>query len=144
MTPEEFKAKYIDRLAQKYLREPDKVTMASAYQALNQPQKDAIQRAFDLYGHNLNPFNSYIYESVWQTPNVEGRFLACNIPEIESIVIDKVCSEEVLYETLDKHDDITHIGLSTYANGMNNSIKLIKIIKSDFPDKKLYIGGIGV
>jgi hypothetical protein len=47
MTPEEFKAKYIDRLAQKYLREPDKVTMASAYQALSQPQKDAIQRAFE-------------------------------------------------------------------------------------------------
>ncbi|MHA1293356.1 MAG: hypothetical protein ACTSQJ_11895 [Promethearchaeota archaeon] len=106
--------------------------------------KVAIQRALDKYGYQLNPFNSAIYDSVWSTPNVEGHFLAENLPEIESIVIDQVCSKEVLYNTLEKNPEITHIALSIYANGLNNALEVIESIVKDFPEKELYIGNVGV
>ncbi len=129
-----------------------KSTEQFALEVLNDPKydnnpyidKNAIQKAFDLYGYKLNPFNSSIYESTWQTPNIEGHFLAHNIPEVESLVVDKLCSEKILRETLDKNDDITHIGLSTYAQGMDNTLNLVKRILTDYSDKKLYVGGIGV
>ena len=47
MTPEEFKAKYRERVIGKYLSEPDKVLMAAAYQVLTSSQKTTIQRTFE-------------------------------------------------------------------------------------------------
>ncbi|MFX1502272.1 MAG: hypothetical protein ACFFDH_15025 [Promethearchaeota archaeon] len=74
--------------------------------------------------------------------NIEGRLLAENIPEIPSIVIDDICTKEILRKTLNKYD-ITHIALSVYATGLSNSIKIIKTIQSEFYDLELYIGGVG-
>lgn len=74
--------------------------------------------------------------------NIEGRLLAENIPEIPSIVIDEVCTEELLRKTIDKHD-ITHIALSVYATGMEETIKIINTIQSEFKDVVLYMGGVG-
>ena len=62
--------------------------------------KDVIQKAFDEYGHRLNPFNSLIYSDIMNSPNVQGHFLAANIPEIESLVIDGVCLKEDLKKLL--------------------------------------------
>jgi len=47
MTPEEFKAKYRNRVAGKYLKEPDKVLMTAAYSQMTSQEKTAIQRAME-------------------------------------------------------------------------------------------------
>ena len=47
MTPEEFKAKYRNRVAEKYLAEPDKVLMTTAYSQMTSQEKTAIQRAME-------------------------------------------------------------------------------------------------
>ena len=75
--------------------------------------------------------------------NIEGNFIAKNIPEISSIVIDKNCTEEVLYDVLDENQDATHIGLTAYAIGINNAIKIIKIIQNEYSHLELYVGGVG-
>ncbi len=130
-----------------------KSTEELALEVLNNPKydeypqyvdKEEIQRAFDEYGYKLNPFNSEIYAKVMSSPNIEGNFLAQNIPEIESKVVDEVCSKQVIHDTLDKHNDATHIALSTYADGLDKTINAIKLIQQEYPDKKLYLGGIGV
>ncbi len=74
--------------------------------------------------------------------NIEGRLLAENIPEIPSIVINEICTEEIIRKTLNKHD-ISHIALSIYATGMYETIKIIKTIQTEFKDVELYIGGVG-
>lgn len=130
-----------------------KPTEQFALEILNNPKyddypqyidKDEIQKAFDEFGNKLNPFNGEIYSGGMSAPNVEGKFLAENIPEIDSLVIDEACDDKKVQDILDKDSDITHIGLSTYAEGLSNGINIIKMIKREFPDKILYLGGIGV
>ncbi|MFW9828247.1 MAG: hypothetical protein ACFFEY_11670 [Candidatus Thorarchaeota archaeon] len=108
--------------------------------------KSKIEEAFDEYGHKLNPFNSEIYtNSISNSPNIEGHFLSQNLPsQVDSIVVDETCSKDVLYKYLDNYNEISHIGLSVYAMGMDESLNIIKIISKDFADKELYLGGIGV
>ncbi len=124
-----------------------------ALEVLNNPKYDAypqyvnkndIQKAFDEFGHKLNPFNSMIYSNSLNSPNIEGRFLSINTPEIDSIIIDDAITEEKLREIIDREDDITHIGLSVYASRLENAIKIIEIINNDYPELELFIGGIGV
>jgi len=103
--------------------------------------KEAIDEALKKYGHKLDI--SDIDKTAQIDINMEGHFLAQNIPEIPSIIIDKICTKEVLNNILGKHDDITHIALSTYASGMDKTIEIIKEIQSEFNDRELYIGGIG-
>ncbi|MFX1314086.1 MAG: hypothetical protein ACFFHD_15980 [Promethearchaeota archaeon] len=113
----------------------------------NYPQyinKNDIQKAFDEYGYKLNPYNSNIYANVLDSPNIEGHFLSKNIPEIESIVIDKAITPENINEIIDKSKDITHIALSVYAHRLENAINIIKIIMRDYPEKELFLGGTGV
>ncbi|MFX0072890.1 MAG: hypothetical protein ACFFAO_17575 [Candidatus Hermodarchaeota archaeon] len=106
--------------------------------------KDAIEKAFKEYGEKLNPLNSEIIPAMTDINiNIEGNFIAKNIPEIPSVVVNKICTKNILYETLDKYDDITHIGLSTYAMGLDNTIEIIKTIQNDFPHIELILGGIG-
>jgi hypothetical protein len=47
MTPEEAKRIFAPRLAEKYLIEPDKITIVNVWQAATQDQKDKIQRLFE-------------------------------------------------------------------------------------------------
>ena len=105
--------------------------------------KNDIQKAFDEFGYKLNPYNSTIYANSLGSPNIEGRFLSKNIPEIESIVIDKAITEENIKEIIDKSDDITHIGLSIYAHRLENAIKIIEVINKNYPELELFIGGTG-
>lgn len=130
-----------------------KPTEHLALEVLNDPKyddypqyvdKEEIQRAFDEYGYKLNPFNAAIYANILNSPNIEGHFLAENLPEIDSVVIDDVCNVQNVQNILDKDDEITHIGLSTYANGLNKVVDVINMIQRDYPDKKIYTGGIGV
>jgi radical SAM superfamily enzyme YgiQ (UPF0313 family) len=129
-----------------------KSTEELAIEALNNPEydkfpqyidKNEIQRAFDEYGYKLNPFNSAIYTNVLNAPNIEGHFLAANIPEIDSMVLDGSFKGEDISKILDKNDDITHIGISAYAHGLDNVVDLIEVLKRDYPDKIIYIGGVG-
>ncbi|MFW9990279.1 MAG: hypothetical protein ACFFC3_16685 [Candidatus Odinarchaeota archaeon] len=105
--------------------------------------KNQIQKAFNEFGSKLNPYNSAIYSSSLESPNIEGHFLSTNIPEIESVIINKAITEKNINEIIDKSEDITHIGLSVYAHRLDNAIKIIKIIKKDYPEKELFIGGTG-
>ncbi len=105
--------------------------------------KEAIDEAIEEYDQKLHYTKSRNFFDISNLSlNIEGRFLAENIPEIPSIVIDKICTKKILYKTLKKHD-ITHIALSTYASGLDKTIELIKIIQSEFKEKELYIGGVG-
>ncbi|MFX1363839.1 MAG: hypothetical protein ACFFCE_14345 [Promethearchaeota archaeon] len=106
--------------------------------------KNQIQEAFNEFGFKLNPYNSTIYSSSLYAPNIEGHFLSVNIPEIESIIINKAITDKNINEIIDKSEDITHIGLSVYAHRLDNAIKIIEIIKNDYPEKELFIGGTGV
>ena len=72
-----------------------KCTEESALEILNDPKydeltqyvdKDEIQKAFDEYGYKLNPFNSYIYTNTLNAPNIEGHYLATNLPEIDDLL----------------------------------------------------------
>ncbi len=105
--------------------------------------KDAVIEALEEYDEKLNYSKSGTFFDIANLSlNIEGRFLAENLPEIPSIVIDEICTKKILYKTLKKHD-LTHIGLSTYASGLDKAIELIRIIQTEFSDKKLYIGGVG-
>ncbi len=124
-----------------------------ALEVLNNPKydkfpqyvnKNDIQQAFDEFGYKLNPFNSMIYANSLDSPNIEGHFLSKNIPEIDSIVINEAITEENIRDIIDKADNITHIGLSTYASRLENAIKIIEIINKDYPELELIIGGTGV
>jgi hypothetical protein len=107
--------------------------------------KDEIARAFGQWGELLNPVNKELYADLTDiSVNVEGRFIAQNIPEIESIVIDQSCSSARLVQILDARADITHVGISAYASGMDNTIELIDLLQNQYPQKQVYIGGIGV
>ena len=106
--------------------------------------KNDIQKAFDEFGYKLNPFNSMIYANSLDSPNIEGRFLSMNIPEINSIVINEAITEENIREIIDKEDDITHIGLSVYASRLENAIKIIEIINNNYPELELFLGGTGI
>ncbi len=123
-----------------------------ASEVLNNPKYDDfpkyinkfdIQKAFDEYGYKLNPYNSMIYSNTLGSPNIEGHFLSINIPEIESIVINEAITERNINEIIDRLEDITHIGLSVYAHRLENAIKVIKIIREDYPEIELFIGGPG-
>jgi radical SAM superfamily enzyme YgiQ (UPF0313 family) len=106
--------------------------------------KNAIIEAIEAYDDKLHYTKTRSYLDISNLGlNVEGRFLAENIPEVPSIVIDEICTKKILYKTLKKHD-ITHIALSTYGSGLEKNIELIKIILTEFEDKELYIGGVGV
>ncbi|MHA2185683.1 MAG: hypothetical protein ACXAAI_11845 [Promethearchaeota archaeon] len=106
--------------------------------------KEAINEALEEYDEKLNYSNSNTFFDITNLDlNIEGRFLAENIPEIPSIVVDKVCDEKILHKTLKKHD-ITHIALSTYISGLDKAIEIVKIIQSEYKDIELYIGGVGV
>lgn len=130
-----------------------KSTERFALDVLNDPQydkypqyidKEKIQNAFNEYGYKLSPYNDTFYSVGMNTPNIEGHFLAQNIPEIESTVINERCDEHNVKVFLEKDDEITHIGISTYAVRLDNAINIIRMIKQDFPDKIIYLGGIGV
>ena len=130
-----------------------KSTERFALEVLNDPKydefpqyidKNEIQKVFDKYGYKLNPFNDATFSVGMNPPNVEGHFLAQNIPEIDSTIIDEPCDEKKVKNILEKDNEITHIGLSTYAIGLENAMKIIKQIQKDFPDKIIYLGGIGV
>jgi hypothetical protein len=123
-----------------------------ALQVLNDPKydkfpqyidKEKIQEAFDEYGYKLNPFNSELYSSGMSSPNIEGHFLAENLPEIESVVFDEQCDKNFIREVLNKDSEITHIGLSSYATGIENAIDIINFLKEEFPEKTIYLGGMG-
>lgn len=127
-------------------------TETLALKILNDPKydnhplinKEAIKMSFKEYGEKLNPLNKEILPAMTDINlNIEGNFIAKHIPEIPSEVINKICTKEVLYEALDKYDDITHIGLSTYAIGMDNTIEIIKTIHTEFPHIELVAGGVG-
>jgi hypothetical protein len=105
--------------------------------------KNEIQKAFDEFGYKLNPYNSTIYSNTLGAPNIEGHFLAKNIPEIDSIVVDDAITEENIMNIIDKSEDITHIGLSAYAHRIENAIKIIDTIKNNFPELELLLGGNG-
>ncbi|MHA2185694.1 MAG: B12-binding domain-containing radical SAM protein [Promethearchaeota archaeon] len=122
-----------------------------AIKVLNDPKydnnslvnKDAIREAVSKYRDKLDFLDTEYSPTIPKLDkNIEGHYLAQNIPEIPSVVIDEVCNKEILRKIVDKHD-ITHIALSTYATGLDKTIELIKTIQSDFPDKKLFIGGVG-
>ncbi|MHA2397286.1 MAG: hypothetical protein ACXADU_00155 [Promethearchaeota archaeon] len=105
--------------------------------------KEAINEAIEEYDERLHYTKGGTYFDVSKLNlNIEGRFLAENIPEIPSIVIDEVCTKKILHKTLKKHD-ITHIALSTYVSGLDKAIEIIKIIQSEYRDKEMYIGGVG-
>lgn len=112
----------------------------------NYINKKEIEKTFDQYWDKLNPFNSEIYTDSYSiAPNVEGHFLSQNLPDsVESIVVDELCTPELISKYLDKHDDITHVGLSVYAKRMDKSLENISLITKYYPDKVLYLGGIGV
>ncbi|MFX1525319.1 MAG: hypothetical protein ACFFCC_17560 [Promethearchaeota archaeon] len=105
--------------------------------------KKAIDEAIDEYDEKLYYTRGKSFFDISDLSlNIEGRFLAENIPEVPSIVIDDICTPKILFKTL-KKDDVTHIALSTYASGLDKAIEIIKIIQSEFKDKALYIGGVG-
>jgi hypothetical protein len=123
-----------------------------ALEVLNNPKydnypkyinKNEIQEAFDKFGYKLNPYNSAIYSNTLGAPNIEGHFLSKNISEIDSIVVDEAISEENILHILDKAEDITHVGLSVYAHRLENAIKIIEIIKKNYPELELFLGGTG-
>ncbi|MFX1366873.1 MAG: B12-binding domain-containing radical SAM protein [Promethearchaeota archaeon] len=136
----------------KTIKFDDRSTEHMALEVLDDPKyddckyvdKNEIEKAFDEYGYKLNPFNANTYSSIMLSPNIEGYFLKNNLPEIESLVFDDVCDEEYLKKVMDKHPDISHFALSTYAMGMDNTIKVIKTMKTEYPDVQIIIGGIGV
>ncbi|MFX1276946.1 MAG: B12-binding domain-containing radical SAM protein [Promethearchaeota archaeon] len=106
--------------------------------------KKAIDEAFKQYEDQLNPSNrTYIGNIRDYNINVEGYFLAAHLPEIPSIVINRTCTVELLHELLEKYDDITHIALTVYAMGMENSLEVIKTIKKDYTHIELLVGGVG-
>ncbi len=130
-----------------------KSTEEFALEVLNNPKydkfpqyvnKNDIQKAFDEFGYKLNPYNSAIYSTSLGSPNIEGHFLSTNIPEIEFVIIDDAVTESNINEIIDNSEDITHIGLSVYAHRLENAIRIIEIIKNDYPEIELYIGGPGV
>lgn len=105
--------------------------------------KKAIDEAVKEYKNKVAYATSKnIYNASVLKTNIEGRLLAENIPEIPSIVINEVCTEEIMRKTLNRHD-ITHIALSVYSTGIDKTIKIIKTIQSEFKDIELYIGGVG-
>ncbi|MGB5913036.1 MAG: hypothetical protein WBH31_17730 [Promethearchaeia archaeon] len=105
--------------------------------------KIAIDKAVEKYGNKLLFLRDKNYGAKSKIDvNIEGHFLAQNIPEVPSIVIDELCTERVLLKTLN-NNNITHIALSAYATGLNKTIEIIKIIQSEFKDIELYIGGVG-
>jgi len=127
------------------------INRAFAIKVLNDPKydnnplinKEAIESAIENYRYKLTYLKREYSETLPKLDiNIEGRFLAQNIPEIPSIVIDEICTKKVLYKTLNKYD-ASHIALSTYATGLDKTINIIKLIKSEFKDLKLYIGGVG-
>lgn len=129
-----------------------KSTEELALDILNDPKYDdfpqyvdktMIQDTFDEYGYKLNPFNSNIYANIINSPNIEGHYLAANLPEIDSLVINETCSTNNIHKILDKNDDITHIGVSAYAHGLDRVINLIDTLKKDYSDKILYVGNVG-
>ncbi|MFX1236855.1 MAG: hypothetical protein ACFFAS_12950 [Promethearchaeota archaeon] len=106
--------------------------------------KDSIERAFDLYGDKLNPLNKKSIPALTDIDlNIEGNFIAKNIPEIESVVINEICTKENLYKIIDKNNDTTHIALSTYAIGMANTLEIIHLLQKDFAQIELFVGGVG-
>ncbi|MBN1801533.1 MAG: radical SAM protein [Candidatus Lokiarchaeota archaeon] len=106
--------------------------------------KGSIERAFELYGEKLNPLNKNSIPAITDINlNIEGNFIAVNIPEIESVVINQTCTKESLHNLIAKHDDVTHIALSTYAIGMKNTIELIGTLQKEYSHIILYVGGIG-
>ena len=123
-----------------------------ALDVLNNPKYDenpvinkkSIIDAFEQYGKDLNPLNKDALPALTAINlNIEGNFIAENIPEISSIVIEEECSKMNLYKLLDKNNDITHIGLSTYAFGLENSIEIINILQKEFSHIELLVGGVG-
>lgn len=123
----------------------EKILKSNQY--INNPlvNREEIETAFNLYGKKLNPLNKETYSDTFNIfLNIEGHFISTNIPEIESIVIDRPCDLSLLNELLSINQDITHIGLTVYGNGLNESINLIDYIKTKLPKIKLYVGGVGV
>jgi len=105
--------------------------------------KSEIDKAYDQFRDKLNFLDNKSAATIPKLDiNIEGRFLAHNIPEIPSIVIDEICTKNKLKKVLNKND-ITHIALSTYGTGLDRTINLINIIQSEFNDIMLYIGGVG-
>ncbi|MFX1236854.1 MAG: hypothetical protein ACFFAS_12945 [Promethearchaeota archaeon] len=106
--------------------------------------KKAIDTAFELYEDRLNP--TYRFPLLAKTKfdvYLEGHFIAQNIPEISSIVSHKICTIDVLRDYLENHPEITHIGLTAYAMGMDKTIETIKTINKDYSHVELFVGGIG-
>lgn len=129
-----------------------KSTEELALEILNDPKyddipqyvdKSEIQNAFDEYGYKLNSFNSLLYANALNAPNIEGHYLAANLPEIESLVIDDSCTSNEIHKILDKNDDISHIAVSAYAHGLDRVVDLIKTLKRDYSDKTIYVGNVG-
>lgn len=123
-----------------------------AREVLNDPHYDnipfvdkgSIQRAFDLYGDKLVSLDQDVNSALGGiTLNIEGHFLASNLPEIETIVTDQSCDTYMLDQILGDNQDITHIGLTAYVSGMDKTIDLIKHIQEKYPEKELYVGGVG-
>lgn len=106
--------------------------------------KDAIIKAVDKYHEKIGVLAKGDNNTIPNFDiNIEGHFLAQNIPEVPSIVIDDICSNKKIAKILRK-SDVSHIALSTYATGLDKTIELIKIIQTEFSDIELYIGGVGV
>ena len=127
-------------------------TEALALEIFNNPKydkhplinKDSIERAFKEYDEKLNPLNREMLPAMTDINlNIEGNFISKNIPEIQSVVINEICTKQLLYETLNKYSDITHIGLSAYASGMDNTIEIIKTIQEEYSHIELLVGGVG-
>lgn len=114
------------------------------YDNNNLINKKMIDIAFELYGDKLNPNNrNFIPSANDYNLNIEGNFIAQNIPEIVSIVSNKTANIKLLMEYLDKFEDITHIGLTTYAMGMDKTIEMITTVQKEYPHIELFVGGIG-
>ncbi|MFX1325520.1 MAG: hypothetical protein ACFE8N_11215 [Promethearchaeota archaeon] len=122
---------------------PFRVQIESKYDNHPLINKEAIDEAIEEYNDKFHFQRGKSFFNISDLNlNIEGRFLAENLPEVQSIVIDEICTKKTLYKILNKHE-ITHIALSTYASGLDKAIEIIKIIQSEFKDKELYIGGVG-
>ncbi len=122
-----------------------KVLNDSKYDDNEYIDKSEIQKSFDEFGYKMNSFNTEIYaNSLSNSPNIEGHMLAQNLDDVDSIVVDGLCTKKLIKYYLDSIDDISHIGLSVYAIGIGQTLKIINYILKTYPEKELFLGGYGV
>ena len=65
--------------------------------------KEAIHESMDKYRDKLDFLDTEFSPTIPKLDrNIEGHYLAQNIPEITSVVVDEICNMEILYKTLYK------------------------------------------